>query len=142
VILPEVLFNYRRRAGSVSTVCWYGPAHLPLMRYRIAKHHETYNRHRVDVLLQQDDATAALLRYNDRLERHIALHLEPAVNLRRQEHAALQSKLAATSRADDLDGALRATSAEVAALRASMSWRITAPLRAIYGWWLDWRAPR
>ena len=30
VILPEVLFNYRRRAGSMSTVCWYGPGHLPL----------------------------------------------------------------------------------------------------------------
>ena len=24
VILPEVLFNYRRRPGSMSTVCWHG----------------------------------------------------------------------------------------------------------------------
>ena len=32
VILREVLFNYRRRAGSMSTVSWNGSGHLPLMR--------------------------------------------------------------------------------------------------------------
>jgi glycosyltransferase involved in cell wall biosynthesis len=138
-ILPEILFNYRRRAGSMSTVCWHGHGHLPLLRYRVAKHRTTYERYRLDVLLHQDDATAALLRRNDRLERHLASDLEPAVSLRRQELAALQSKLTAGSRIEDLDAALRATTAEVAALRTSMSWRVTAPLRAIYGRWLDWR---
>ncbi len=39
----------------------------------------------------------------------------------------------------DLEAALRATSAEVTALRASMSWRMTGPLRAIYDVWLRWR---
>jgi len=141
-ILHETLFNYRRRAGSMSTVCWYGSGHLPLLRYRLAKHQQTYDRHRLDVLLHQDEATAALLRHNDRLERHIGTDLEPSVNLRRQELAMLQSRLAAASRAGDVDAALLATSAEVAALRASMSWRVTAPLRTVYGWWLDWRAPR
>jgi glycosyltransferase involved in cell wall biosynthesis len=139
VILPEILFNYRRRAGSMSTVCWYGPGHLPLMSYRVAKHQTIYDRHRLDVLLHQDDATAAFLRDNDGLERHIASYLEPAVNLRRQELAAMQSKLSASSHVDNLEAALRATSAEVTALRTSMSWRVTAPLRAIYGRWLDWR---
>jgi glycosyltransferase involved in cell wall biosynthesis len=138
-ILPEILFNYRRRAGSMSTVCWYGPGHLPLMRYRVAKHRSTYDRYRLEVLLHQDDATATLLRTNDRLERHIASNLETAVNLRRQELAALQPKLAAASHVENLESALRATSAEVTALRTSMSWRVTAPLRAIYGRWLDWR---
>jgi len=142
VILPELLFNYRRRAGSMSTVCWYGPGHLPLLQYRVAKHHATYDRYRLDVLLHQDDATAALLRRNDQLERHIAMDLEPAVQLRRQELAALQSKLSAASRVENLEAALRATSAEVTALRTSMSWRVTASLRALYGLWLDWRAPR
>jgi len=141
-ILPEALFNYRRRAGSMSTVCWYGTGHLPLLRYRVAKHQQTYERYSVDVLLRQDDATAALLRHNDRLERHIASDLEPAVNLRREELIALQARLAASSRSGDLEAALRATSDEVEALRASMSWRVTAPLRSMYGWWLNWRAPR
>ncbi len=139
-IVPEFLFNYRRRVGSMSTVCWYGPAHLPLLRYRIAKHRATYDRYRLDVLLHQDDATAALLRHNDRLERHIGSDLEPAVNLRREEIASLRSKLATVSHAENLQTALRAASAEVAALRASMSWRVTAPLRSIYGRWLGWRS--
>jgi glycosyltransferase involved in cell wall biosynthesis len=140
VIVPEFLFNYRRRAGSMSTVCWYGPAHLPLLRYRIAKHRATYDRYRLDVLLHQDDATAAMLRDNDRLERHIGSDLEPAVNLRREELGSLQSKLAAASHTGNLETALQAATAEVAALRASMSWRVTAPLRSIYGRWLDWRS--
>jgi glycosyltransferase involved in cell wall biosynthesis len=138
-ILPEILFNYRRRAGSMSTVCWHGPGHLPLLRYRVAKHRTTYERYRFDVLLHQDDATATLLRRNDRLECHLASDLEPAVNLRRQELATLQAKLTAGSHVENLEAALRATTAEVAALRTSMSWRVTAPLRAIYGRLLDWR---
>jgi glycosyltransferase involved in cell wall biosynthesis len=138
-ILPEILFNYRRRAGSMSTVCWHGSGHLPLLRYRLAKHRATYERYRPDVLLHQDDRTAALLRDNDRLERHIASDLEPAVNQRRQELAALQARLAAGPQVESLEAALQTATAEVAALRTSMSWRVTAPLRAIYGKWLDWR---
>src|SRR5262249_54448064 len=134
-ILPEILFNYRRRAGSMSTVCWHGPGHLPLLRYRLAKHRATYDRYRLDVLLHQDEVTASLLRHNDRLERHIASDIEPAVNLRRTELAVLQSKHAGASHVENLEAALQAATAEVTALRTSMSWRVTAPLRAIYGRW-------
>jgi glycosyltransferase involved in cell wall biosynthesis len=140
VILPELLFNYRRRAGSMSTVCWYGHGHLPLLRYRVAKHRATYDRYRLDVLLHQDDATAGVLRHNDRLERHITSDLEPAVSLRRDELSSLQSRLVAASHAGNLEPALQAATAEVAALRASMSWRLTAPLRSIYERWIDWRS--
>lgn len=151
VILREVLFNYRRRAGSMSTVCWYGPGHLPLASYRVAKHRDTYRGHLVDVLLHQDAETAAVLRRNDEIERYIASELEPAVALRREELATLHSRLASapakagdeaaamTGRVHDLEAALRATSAEVAALRTSLSWRITGPLRDAYGSWLRWR---
>jgi len=138
-ILPEILFNYRRRAGSMSTVCWHGPGHLPLLCYRLAKHRATYDRYRLDVLLHQDDRTAALLRDNDRLERHIASDLEPAANQRRQELAALQARLVTGAQVEHLTAALQTATAEVAALRTSMSWRVTSPLRAIYGKWLDWR---
>jgi glycosyltransferase involved in cell wall biosynthesis len=149
-ILREVLFNYRRRAGSMSTVAWYGSGHLSLAGYLVTKHWETYRAHLIDVFLHQDAETGALLRRNDELERHISSDLEPWVALRRQELATLQARLASTMPEDaggaisrqtdghvrDLEEALRSASAEVRALRASMSWRITGPLRDVYGRWL------
>jgi glycosyltransferase involved in cell wall biosynthesis len=148
VILPEVLFNYRRRSGSMSTVCWHGPGHLPLAEYRIAKHSDSYRAHLLDVLLHQDADTAALLRHNDHKERYTTSELEPAIASRREELASLNERLASARALDadaqriaELESALRATSAEVKALRASMSWRITAPLREAYGRWLKWRGP-
>jgi glycosyltransferase involved in cell wall biosynthesis len=154
VILPEVLFYYRRRAGSVSSGCWYGPGHLPLASYRVSKHADLYRTHLLDVLLHQDAETAALLRKNDELERYLATELEPAVAARRQELATLRARLASATEARevgdprnsrlanrivDLETALDAASAEVIALRASISWRLTGPLRAIYDRWLRWR---
>ena len=139
----------------MSTICWNGPGHLPLLRYRVAKHRDTYARHLLDVLLHQDAETAPLLRRNDHLERYIGSQLEPAVNLRRLELARVQARLAAAApvaetsstpeiaaHAGALEAALQSTAAEVTALRASMSWRVTAPLRTIYGWWLRSRAAR
>ena len=153
VILPEVLFHYRRRPGSVSTVCWHGPGHLPLAGYRVAKHRDTYRAHLLDVLLHQDEETATLLRRNDEIERDLASELEPAVAARREEAARLRARLAAmtpappsdtpdarlTKRNLDLEAALRATMAEVGALHTSVSWRLTSPLRQIYDVWLKWR---
>jgi glycosyltransferase involved in cell wall biosynthesis len=156
VILPEVLFHYRRRAGSMSTIAWYGDGHLPLARYRIAKHRESYRTHLVDVLLHQDVDTAALLRRNDELERHLATELEPAVATRREELAALRSRLERGTetaepvpmespdkdRIRDLEAALSAASAELEAFRSSKSWRLTAPGRMAYDWWLRLRGSR
>ena len=146
-ILPEPLFNYRRRPGSMSADSWYGPSHLPLASYRVARHEASYRTHLVDVLLHQDAETATLLRQNDEIERYLASELEPAVAARREELAALRSRLAAldaaprTERVRELEAALGAASAEVAALRTSLSWRVTAPLRQAYGWWLRRRRP-
>jgi glycosyltransferase involved in cell wall biosynthesis len=78
VILPELLFHYRQRQGSMSTICWHGPGHLPLAGYRIAKHADIYRAHLHDVLLHQDVETAALLRRNDEIERHIASTSRPS----------------------------------------------------------------
>ena len=155
VTIPEVLFHYRRRSGSVSTVCWNGPGHLPLARYRIAKHRETYQTYLLDVLLHQDVETATLLRRNDEIERDLATELEPAVAARREELARLRARLASLNEGDgsrleegpapvppivrELEAALHATAAEVAALRTSVSWRLTAPLRRMYDVWLHWR---
>ena len=139
VIIPEVLFYYRRRERTMSSHCWHGPGHLPLARYRIAKHRRAYEAHLFDVLLRQDAETAALLRCNDELERRITTELEPAVSLRREELASLRRRVAEPTlgaRVDELSAALHSATAEVAALRRSASWRITAPLRTVYGWLL------
>src|SRR5206468_2896037 len=93
-ILREVLFDYRRRAGSMSKTCWYGSGHLPLLRYRVDKFPDLYTEHLQEVLLHQDDETSALLRRNDELERHLASHLEPALVAREAELQSLERKLA------------------------------------------------
>ncbi|MBI3490876.1 MAG: glycosyltransferase [Acidobacteria bacterium] len=101
VILPEVLFSYRRRPGSLSTVSWYGSGHVPLTNYRLAKHADSYRAHLSDVLLYQDTETAGFLRRNDELERYIGTELEPFVAAQREELARLRARLAAaTSTAD------------------------------------------
>ena len=148
VILREVLFNYRRRPGSLSTVSWNGSGHLPLTEYRLAKHGGLYRKHLVDVLLHQDTETAAMLRRNDDIERYIATELEPTVAARQAEIAALNLRLAsltpmrpdASDRTRELEAALTESAAEVRALRTSMSWRLTAPLRRAYDWWLRARS--
>ena len=148
VILREVLFNYRRRPGSLSTVSWNGSGHLPLMQYRLAKHERLYRQHLLDVLLHQDSETAVMLRRNDEIERYIATELEPTVAARQAELAALNARLAALAstspdsqdRARDLERALSEAAAEVRALRSSISWRLTAPLRRAYDWWLRARS--
>lgn len=143
VILPELLFHYRRRSGSMSTVCWHGPGHVPLTGYRVAKHQDQYRAHLLDVVLHQDADIAALLRRNDEIERCIATELEPTIALRREELAGLNARLATreSGRIRELESALGTTAAEVAALRASLSWRLTGPLREAYEWWLRWRPP-
>jgi hypothetical protein len=152
-ILREVLFNYRRREGSLSTIAWNGSGHLPLTAYRVAKHRDAYRAHLIDVFLHQDEETGELLRQNDEIERYLATRLEPAVMSHREELASLRSRLASAAstvdghavnsgmaqRIDELEAALRAASAEAIALRTSRSWRITGPLREVFGWWLRWR---
>ena len=145
VILPEILFNYRRRPGSLSAVCWHGAGHVPLARYRINKHRDSYRAHLLDVLKEQDRHTSTLLRRNDSTERYLASELEPALAGRRDELVRLRRRLERLVEKDErisqLQTALQAAAAEATALRDSLSWRATGPLRRIYEWaWLRGRA--
>ena len=120
VIIPEVLFYYRRRERTMSSHCWHGPGHLPLARYRIAKHRRAYEAHLFDVLLRQDAETAALLRCNDEL----SAASRPSSS-RPYRFGARSSRRCAVAlrkqilgaRVDELSAALHSATAEVAALR-------------------------
>jgi hypothetical protein len=158
-ILPEVLFRYRRRAGSMSTHCVEGETHLALQGYLLDKHRGLYASHAAAVLGWKQRELARIDRQNRELERDRSERLLPEVERRRAEVAALEARLERLERIAKLpslldeerqkgrelesaldrergriallDAELRRSRAEVDALRASWSWRLTAPLRAL-----------
>jgi len=86
LIIPEVLFYYRRRTGSMSDACCYGDAHISLMRYMYEKHRRSYDSRIVDVL---DGRHAEVCRLVE-LDRALAARIEAldAINSRRREELA------------------------------------------------------
>jgi len=169
-IVPEVLFHYRRRPGSMSTVCAQGQVHLDLVRYLFRKHEDAYRAHLRDVLLLQDRRVAEALRTSDALERERDAGPRANLELVRAERDRLlrrrdQARLAAAGEAQrpattaspaapeaPRDGPAVPLTAfqaeyqrsqeEVRALRASVSWRLTAPMRRVYDAWLTLRPRR
>jgi glycosyltransferase involved in cell wall biosynthesis len=148
-VLPEVLFYYRRRPGSLSRTCLVPETHLRIVRYLVDKHHESYRTHLIDVLLRKETEVAELRRRRHALEQEIDARLMPALEHWAAELESGRARPAAppgpgpggadTTPADlgdteraRLHEALRQSRAEVDALRRSVSWRITAPLRGLY----------
>jgi glycosyltransferase involved in cell wall biosynthesis len=138
-IIPEVLFYYRRRAGSMSSICCFGEPHQRLMRYLVHKHHESYDRHIVDVLLRKEQEISQILRTNLESERQIQTVLVPELTRRREELAVLNHKLQRAEEERVLHSERERLAARVAelervtaAVTGSISWKITAPLRATY----------
>ena len=145
-ILPDVVFDYRQRQGSIGAICTTGQTHLELMRYMFGKHRASYNTHLLDVLLWKDERIAALQDESAQEERRLAHAVEPAIAARRAELEVLRSGSSseratpASTANDTLTSEMRALRSELAgcrtevtALRQSMSWRLTAPLRSVYG---------
>jgi glycosyltransferase involved in cell wall biosynthesis len=140
-IVPEVLFFYRRRSDSMSrTMSGGGPRPHPL-RQLAAKHEAMYREHLVDVLLARQAETAALAREVAAMEGDRLLVLAPALTRAREEAAALAAKVRQaeprvrlTLQHAELGAKAAELEREVADLRASWSWRLTAPLRAVYAW--------
>ena len=139
-ILPDVLFYYRRRPNSMCLECTQGDTHLRLVEYLVKKHEGSYRRHLEDVLLWKEARIGALRRHNMAAEADLAIVLRPAVARRRAELDQLRrgsrsrgpgSGPAASTTFEALRAEYTKSQAEVRALRASVSWRLTAPLRGV-----------
>jgi len=157
VILDEVLFFYRRRENSMIGTCARGDAQLQAVAYLMRKHSASYRAHESAVAQWKDAAASAVERRNAVLEASVSA-TSATVARRRRELEVLRQRLngadpGAAPVVDDnvaslqaalrepaaslaiADEARRAAAAEAAALRASLSWQVTAPLRAIYDAW-------
>jgi glycosyltransferase involved in cell wall biosynthesis len=138
-IVPEVLFYYRQREGSMRRLCTRGEPRMRIWRGLLDKHRASYERFLPEVLLLKEDDCGRLLLDNARIEHELATRLEPLVAERTAERDRLRVALDARGGDEGLRRELAAARAEVAALRASRSWKITAPLRLA---WEGWRAAR
>jgi len=143
-IIPEVLLYYRRRAGSRSAIYRREAVHVDVMRELVARHAESYRRHLDDVLHRKETELARWLASCYELEHEVETLLRLQVESRRREVERLAAKLDEPARSRSRAGELAARVAELTDalarverelqdVRRSKSWRVTAPLRAVYG---------
>src|SRR5215510_12390860 len=100
-VIPEYLFRYRIRKGSMSSLCTAPGNHALLMRYLVEKHAESYSRFLPEVL--------------EAIEKRTLEFCAPA-QLRSSSDAGEARRI------EVLEGALRL-------VLGSRSWRLTRPLR-------------
>ena len=154
MILDDILFFYRRRPGSMCDGCTRGEVQIDATKYIVRKHAASYRTHWQDVVRFKDRAMRELETLNAELEKELST-LVPTMERRRGELALLKRRLEEArdtarhgspqqvqrleSAPDEQRAALasaeaahRSATAEVAALRSSVSWQLTAPLRALY----------
>jgi glycosyltransferase involved in cell wall biosynthesis len=148
-ILPEFLFRYRRRADSMSRQMNLGAAHPALYGRLVRKHEQSYRRHLRDLWLRRAGIVFAQCRHAGELKREMATWLEPRraaceerlARLRRDSPAGSPSEGAPVRRLKErlerervraLEEQLAAAHHDARALRASSSWRLTAPLRWLH----------
>jgi glycosyltransferase involved in cell wall biosynthesis len=149
-IIPEVLFHYRRRPDSMSRRMMVDGTDREFFRWRLERHAADYRRHVVELTATREVRSWNLCREIHGLEAEHREWLDPDVRRWREQVEALRDKM---DRAERRTGLLREArtqneclqaqaarlTAEVAALRASWSWRLTAPLRLVGEWLLGLR---
>lgn len=138
-ILPEVLFYYRRGAASMSRVMTADERYERPLTTLVAKHERSYRAHLVDVVLASAAESFHLQQEISEMQRADAVEIEPALRRAGEELEAAARKAErvrfAHERQQEVDRLAWETAElrrEVADLRASWSWRLTAPLRRLY----------
>jgi glycosyltransferase involved in cell wall biosynthesis len=131
-ILREVLYEYRRRPGSMSRVMVQGDRQPRIYRQIVEKHAATFGRYASALVARRETDLGTLQREVHDLDLEYHSRIGPALAKRRDDVAVLERKkkradAEAAERAEQL-----AARREVEALRQSASWRLTAPLRALY----------
>jgi glycosyltransferase involved in cell wall biosynthesis len=145
VIIPEFLFRYRRRADSMSRMMHAVPGVSALHRQLVDRHPDLFARHLVDLLERRDAEIASLSTSLWRLEQAWASELEgrrqwQIDNKVGRDRAALDPQNRAhhlepaQAEAQTLHAAFNRERQMHEAMRASWSWRLTAPLRVLGGW--------
>jgi glycosyltransferase involved in cell wall biosynthesis len=139
VIIPEVLFYYRRRADSMSRVMLEEPAYRRPLDALVTRHAASYREHMIEVIVAKEREALHLAREIGALEHDRLNVLEPALRRAREEVGAVSAKAAKVraqrQRDDELAGLrsqVAALHTEVQGLRSSWSWKISAPLRRVY----------
>lgn len=132
-ILPEVMYQYRRRSGSMSSRMALEELHPRLYADLVEKHQESYQAHLLDLLLRREWTIANLCGGIRAVEEELATLVEPALAERLAEAERGRRRLgeiqAAEQTARDMETAVARRDRE---FRESWSWRITAPLRWAY----------
>jgi glycosyltransferase involved in cell wall biosynthesis len=125
-IVPEVMFRYRRHAGSMSRRM----PHLDLLRGLVRRHEGSYRAHLLELMLRRELGIADRLRERFDLARSHARWAEPELARRREEGDRLAAMVVARRAPEDAPAAeLAELVRQIDEVRRSWSWRITAPLR-------------
>jgi len=160
-ILPEFLFRYRRRKGSMSQTM-HRASYGRLYRALIDKHSDSFRQYLPAVFRDVETETGELEAHIVQIENERYEWLEPALLGLRDDVAVLEAKVAqhherlriqaerdglraerdairaerdaAVHRLDEITAALNQVRAGIAELRQSASWRVTHPLRVVYEW--------
>jgi glycosyltransferase involved in cell wall biosynthesis len=157
-IIPEVLFHYRRRPGSMSRTMMMGDGHARLYGYLARKHRDVFRLHLPALMARREHDESRLRLQIDALGLEHFEWTQPELEKRRDDlavaerraarHSAALEREALASQAVRLQTALDTATSEalryhadanrasgqIHELHRSLSWRLTQPLRSISGW--------
>ena len=104
-IVPEVLYFYRRSAGSMSRLMLAGDGYRTAMQQLFDRHAETFRAYAVDAVVAKEMASLPVVLEIHRLERDRLTFSRRRLDRLREDAAALEQAAAATERSSGLASA-------------------------------------